>query len=227
VSSYRLAQTQRNQVYGWAEKLGLDVSVFRWLDEDGAEGSEIHRLVHPPTGAFLRMDYVTAFKAGYSLDYWPRTVDLEFSEDWGDLAAQIRAWLQAVKAENDAPDLWAIAQGERAWLTSTEDDKANTPFTPAEREQIGHHLRTIEEYAIRTYQLEEAQHAHVRKQLEYLTEAAERVGRFDWKNLAASTFVDIVLTLGLDMEKTQKLLALATQLLGPLVIGAVRWLSSM
>jgi hypothetical protein len=66
----------------------------------------------------------------------------------------------------------------------------------------------------------------VRQQLAYLTEAATRVGRFDWKNLAASTFIEIVLTLGLDPEKARRLLALATQLLGPLVVGVARLLSS-
>ena len=61
-------------------------------------------------------------------------------------------------------------------------------------------------------------------QLGYLTDAAARVGRFDWKNLATSTFIEIVLTLGLDVEKTQKLLALVTHLLGPLVMGVAGFL---
>ena len=144
--------------------------------------------------------------------------------DWDDLGPHILKWLRVVKEESDAPDLWALAQQERAWLTST-DVGANTPFTVEERRQITQHLSTIEKYAIKTYKLTGAHQAHVREQLRYLNDAAGRVGRFDWKNLAASTFLNIVLTLGLNPEKVQTLLALATQLLGPLVAagGSVAW----
>ncbi len=233
MADYRLSKTQRNEVYETAVRLGLDPASFRWETEEnlGGWGNVGHRVVHPGTGAFLRIIHADASgfdEAHFSFDYWPKTTDLEDvrEDDWRGLRATITVWMEAVKAEVDAPDLWQVAQEERAWLAGTQADfGGNAPFTNAEREQIAIHLRTIEEYTIKTYHLEAAHQAHVREQLHYLTEAANRVGRFDWKNLAASTFINIVLTLGLDIEKAQGLLALATKLLGPLVVGVTRLLS--
>jgi hypothetical protein len=122
-----------------------------------------------------------------------------------------------VKTESDPPDLWALAREERAWLTFDEGAfRDNTPFNASEQELIARHLGTLAEYAVKTYNLQAGEAAHVRAQLNDLVEAARRVGRFDWKNLAASTFLSVVVTLGLDFEKTRKLMALATELFGPL-----------
>lgn len=141
------------------------------------------------------------------------------------LLREIQRWLEAVKLEDDAPDLWQLARDERAWLSSSVGDfAANTPFTETERQQITAHLKTIEQYTIKTHQLNESAAANVRERLAYLSEAAGRVGRFDWKNLAASTFIQIVLTLGLDPGKAHQLLGLATQLLGSLVVGVTKML---
>lgn len=220
MADYRLSTPQRNELYTIAERLGLDPATFDWTEEVGARGDRIHRILHPPTGAFLKIDWFSLYGAGYLLDPWPQLEEMHNASNWGTLRPLIQRWLSAVKAETDAPNLWAIAKQSRAWLTS--DVHENAPFTPDERNQIARHLRTIEEYTVKTYQLSEAHQAHVREQLGYLTEAAERVGRFDWKNLAVSTFVNIVVTLGLDIEKIQKLLALVNQLLGPLVAGVAR-----
>jgi hypothetical protein len=230
MTDYRLPKTQRNEVFRMAEELDLIPVDFAWEEKKtsgNSWGDLIHRLEHRPTGAFLEIDHFDSYSgSGYHLRYWPQNLDeMDGARDWEGLRRRIRKWLRVVKSESDAPDLWAIAQQERAWLMSEPADRANQPFTPTQIELLARHLRTIEEYAIKTYQLEESHQAHVRQQLQYLTEAAARVGRLDWKNLATSTFINIVLTLGLDPEKTQKLLALATQLLGPIVLGAARLLS--
>jgi hypothetical protein len=134
-------------------------------------------------------------------------------------------WLKLVKVEQDTPDLWELARQQRAWLISDEKSfGANTPFSPPERDQIRLHLRTIAEHAVKTYQLTEAAQVEVRERLNYLEAAADRVGRLDWKNLAASTFIGIVLNLSLSVEQGGKLLTFANQLLGPLVAGAARLL---
>ena len=130
---------------------------------------------------------------------------------------QFSKWLHAVKAEIETPDVWAIARAERDWLTSTEAAfSGNTPFNAIEKEQIAHHLRAIEKYAIKTYKLQAEEAEFVRGRLRYLTEAVDRVGRFDWKGLAASTFMTIVITLGLDKHSGEALLTMATELLGSL-----------
>ena len=145
--------------------------------------------------------------------------------NWPQMFAVFCAWLDEVKRQSDAPDLWALARQERRLLTSTADDiDQNAPFTRTERELLARHLATIQEYTKKSFNLQAEHAAHVEAQLKYLAEAAERVGRFDYKNLVVSTLLNIVVTLGLDLDKAQKLYGLATQLLGPIVMGFDRFL---
>jgi hypothetical protein len=50
------------------------------------------------------------------------------------------------------------------------------------------------------------QFAEVKAQLDYLTEATVRLGRFDWRGLAASTFIGITLQLGLTPDRAARTL---------------------
>jgi hypothetical protein len=189
----------------------------------GDEGCLVHQFRHPETGAFFRFDWYVRYRTGLVCEWWPLVAGREHQaspESWDEAKEIANVWLRLVAAEAEAQDLWAIAAQQRAWLTSTpEAFESNSPFSDSEQTAIAHHLKTIEEYTIRTYHLQEQQATFVRTQLLYLTEAAVRVGRFDWKNLAASTLLNIVMTLGLDVEKGRQLLAFAAPLLGPLLTG--------
>jgi hypothetical protein len=52
----------------------------------------------------------------------------------------------------------------------------NTPFTPDERDEITEQLHELKEYVTATYSLVEAQSID----LDYLVDAADRLGRKDW-----------------------------------------------
>ena len=135
-------------------------------------------------------------------------------------------WLNAVAQEVDAVDLWEAARQERAWITETPSRLENTPFTAGERELISRHLKTIEQFTVKTFELTAAQHTEVKEQLDYLADATERLGRFDWRGLAGSTLLGIALQLGLTPERAAALMNLAMQLLGPFVTGVSRLLGN-
>jgi hypothetical protein len=225
----RLSRVQLKEAYALAEGLGLDTGAFRVAEVQGSEGCLVHEFKHSETRSFFRFDWAVRYRTGFYFEWWPShdgKNPAESADSWPEAKAIFARWLVVVNEEIATPDVWMIAGHQRQWLTSTESAfSGNTPFTKLERETIAHHLHTIEEFAIKTYELQAAEAAHVRERLGYLTEAASRVGRFDWKNLAASTFMEVVLTLGLDVDKAHKLLDLATQLLGPLVVGVARLLS--
>lgn len=231
MANFLFTKPQRNEIYTKAVELGLDPNPFHWSSYNDSWGSVLPRLDHQPTKSFVRFEYHPAYEgARISIDSWPQIARGEFAqfEDWKTITIWLARWLKAVKLEVETPDLWKAANDQRAWLTSDPGEARNaTPFTNQEREIIARHLKTIEDYAVKTYELNEAHQAHVHEQLKYLTDATARVNRFDWKNLAASTFIDIVVTLSLDPDKTEKLLILATQLLGPLVLGATKLLERL
>jgi hypothetical protein len=222
---YRFSRTQQNDIVKYCRHIGLDPATLDM--EDAQEGKvAFHKLSHRGTGAYLLVRYFPIL--GHCFVSWPQLENLPRpSSNWTTTLPAVLKWLDTVKAESDAPDLWALAHQGRALLASTSEEmQSNTPFTETERELIGLHLKTIEEYTIRTYALQAEQAEHVRSNLKYLVEAADRVGRFDWKNLAAATVVNIVVTLGLDIEKTQQLVAFVTELLGPIVLGVSRFLQA-
>jgi hypothetical protein len=228
VASFLLTTPQRNEIFEVAVALGLDPTEFKWSQVADAHDNVVPRIAHPGTGAYFNLGWIPSRSGGSVLiDAWPQVGGREaFSfRNWELLSTHLRAWLAAVKQERETPDFWKTAREQRAWLTSTPADfHKNTLFTPIEREQLALHLKTIADYTIKTYELNAAHQANVEERLKYLSDATARVGRFDWKNLATSTFIEIVVTLGLDPDKTQKLLGLATQLLGPFVIGAAKLL---
>jgi hypothetical protein len=102
-------------------------------------------------------------------------------ESWIDIRANLRARLIVVKAESDSPDLWEIARTNARGL-----NRATLHLSEPSR-----NTRSIAGIASQ----------YVRAKMAYLTEAAGRVGRFDWKNLAASTFTQIVLELALTQRR--------------------------
>lgn len=140
----------------------------------------MHRIEHQATGAYIEIDY----SQGYFFRYWPKPIaGVANAQSWPGVRASLE------KAESDAPDLWEVAKQERAWLTADGAALDNQPLTANQLEQIALHLRTIEEFAIKTFELQERESAFVRTQLRYLAEAAGRVGRIDFKNLTVSTFI--------------------------------------
>ena len=225
---YRLSKTERNQLALAATEIGLDPASFEWKEESSKVVGLIHVLTHPSTRSFMRVGYsLGQYDHGYELDYWPRRGELDApGDEFQTLFPEIRTWLEWVKEESDAPDLWAIARESRAWLGSSGAEGGNDSFTQNQVDQIVQHLQTIEAFTVKNYHLNAAHQAFVHGRMEYLAEAAARVGRLDWKNIFASTLLNIIVTIGLDPVKAQGLYGLATQLLGPLVAGAARLLGS-
>jgi hypothetical protein len=71
---------------------------------------------------------------------------------------QVGFWLGRLKLDVDTPDLWAEVQRERALLAAVSDEAIeNTPFTPAEHEEIAEQLQELKNYQTRALSLSEEQ----------------------------------------------------------------------
>lgn len=228
MSDHRLSKIQKNQVAELARGKGLALADFRWVDAIDSDQTSFSSLHHTPTAARVQFGSGGGMtENAFWLNWWPnftgkRTYD--WFQSWPDVLRFTDAWLAAVAQEVEAVDLWEVAREERAWLTESPSGSSNTQFTNVERELIAQHLKTIESYVAKNSQLISEQHIEVKEQLEYLAEATNRLGRFDWRGLAAATFIGIVLQLGLTPEHARELMQLATQLLGPLLAGTARLL---
>jgi hypothetical protein len=228
----RLTKLQRNEVFKVVEHLKFEPVSFKWESVKTLENwldNVVSRRLYQPTGHFFLFDYSEGQHGqALSLQWWPDHEGGRAKQrvpSWLEARGVVNKWLKALRSEVDAPDLWATAEAERVLLLTNPDD--NSQFSPSERELVTQHLRTIEQYVVKTHELTETQHAEVRSRLAYLDAATERLGRFDWKGLAASTFISIVLQLGLTPDKAAGLMNLAGQLLGPLLSSAMKLLGGV
>ena len=180
----RLSKVQLKETYDVAAEMGLDASAFQVSEALCEHIYLVTEFQHSETRAFLRFGWTGGqYRNGFILEWWPShdgKNPTAVVDTWREALEHFARWLVLVKNEIATPDVWTIAREQRKWLTSTEAAfTGNTPFTSLEMETIAHHLRTIEEFTVKTYQLHASQAADVHQQLGYLTEAAHRVGRFD------------------------------------------------
>jgi hypothetical protein len=100
----------------------------------------------------------------------------------------------------------------------------NSPFTPQEQKGIAERVAAIKADAQSRYRLTDQQMLVLEAKLDYVVEASKRMGRLDWRNLAAGVVLDMVREAALPTETTTKvfnqLLTAVSHMLGhPLQLG--------
>jgi hypothetical protein len=180
----------------------LGVGVEAVLVARGVDGEE-STLRHRPSGAYFVFgghagDYVTRYQAGDS------PVEERTGLSQYRLMEQVGFWLAEIKRDIETPDLWAQLQGEAELLGAASDETVeNTPFTPAEQEEIAGQLRELREYVRRTYSLSKSQTRFLEERLDYLPEASNRVGRKDWLLMAAGVMLTYFLEAALRRRRRE------------------------
>jgi hypothetical protein len=162
----KLSKPQRNEIFRAVEKRGLSPHEFGW------DGESTFR--HRASGAYLEIGggpgaYTTRRQAG-DLPVEERTELSRYR-----LIKQVELWLGDLVADIETPDLWAQLEDEAAFLGGVSSDETfeNTPFTPAEQEEIKGQLRELS------------------------NQVRSRVGRKDWFLLGVALMLGYVLTAAL------------------------------
>jgi hypothetical protein len=126
---------------------------------------------------------------------------------WQSLIQRICRWLGDVKRDLETPDLWAELQREAELLGANFNDiTENTPFTPDEQKEIAGRLRGWAADARRTHSLSEAQTRVLNAKLDYLVNAAGRLGRIDWRNAFVGVILGYVLAAALPPDSARDML---------------------
>jgi hypothetical protein len=207
-----LAKWQRNQVFEAIQAAGLAPEGFGWVG--GADESYIRHLSSEAYFVFGGVPgrYVARYVAGDD--------PLEEREalSWQAQMRHFERWLAAVKRDIEMPDLWAELRRETELLGAAADEAIeNTPFTPDEREEIAERLQEMRDYARRTYSLSEAQMLVLDAKLDYLVDAAGRLGRTDWRGVFVGTMLTFVLTAALPPESARHILLTLLRSIGHLL----------
>jgi hypothetical protein len=194
-----LKKVQKNQVFEAIEAVGLHPNDFD-LEEDGDKV----RIKHKWSASHFTINSEGAYYgARYVVGDGPEWPVSAYS--WGTISPRISAWLKDVKRDLETPDLWAELQRDgRLLLDATSNDvTGNSPFTPDEQNDIAARLQALAEHARRIYSLSAAQMRILDAKLDYLVNAARRLGRKDWLNVCAGVILSYILGASLPPEATR------------------------
>ena len=195
-----LSKVQANEVFKAVEAAGLSPDEFVW-DADGNDT----RLRHRSSGAHFvfggaASKFVVRHAAGDEQEW-------ELAKyTWPAVMTSVEVWLREVKRHADTPDLWAELRGHTELLEGVWDDTfENTPITPDEQGKIARQLREFREYVHDTHDLSEQQSADLSEKVDYLVEAASRVGRRDWLMMCVGAIVAYLLVAALPPDASRQI----------------------
>jgi hypothetical protein len=209
-----LRKDQRNDVFQAIEGRGLSPEEFEW----GA-GADESTLRHLPTRAYFSSGGVAG---NYSSRYLAGDGPVEERRGMSEyrLMDQVGFWLGRLKLDIDTPDLWAQLQRERELLAAvSNEDIENTPFTPAEREEIAEQRLELKQQLTREHSLSKKQARLLEERLDYLVDAAGRVGRKDWFLMAGTVVFSYVLAAELPLDSVRHILGTLLASIGHILWG--------
>lgn len=205
----------KNALFLAAQEQGIDTSKFEII-ESSAGTSEILTLKWGGSSLEFRVTHLTQYEDSFTCVYQRFIVykRIEFPqqgfEKFDLILKRFRNWLQTdVKdciEEETAHDLWAQARGQKALLEANPLEKGeNSSFTEEEKAQIRFSLQDFKKLVEAEFQPDDEQKRMIEERLNYLTEAVDRLNRYDWKGVAVSTVIGIATTLTLDTQQGQVL----------------------
>jgi hypothetical protein len=213
MGSVSLLPSQRNDVLLAIQAAGLDPADFEWRTHTKVTGAGRTRANETiPVLWFQKSKYFFAFEyptggSGHAARFSPgeeHLTDHRGATTWINQLRLVDHWLEYLKREVTAPDLWgAVAEGSTLLQGATGSASENTPFTSSERERIAASLRELKDYAIATYQLTTDQTASLEGRIQYLIEASGRLSRKDWINAAVGALMGFVMTAALQGDQAR------------------------
>jgi hypothetical protein len=195
-----LEKWRRNNIFEAVQATGLDPGEF----DLGDDGFEV-RIKHEATASCFTFrrndhgDYVWRYVAGDNPP-WELT---DYS--WQTLIGHISRWLEDVKRDIGTLDLWADRKRQVDLLGVNFDVIENTPFTPDEQRDIATRLWVFAETMGRTHSLSGEQMRILNEKINYLVNAADRLGRKDWYNAFIGVAIGYTFAAALPPESTRSI----------------------
>jgi hypothetical protein len=208
----RLQKWQKNQIFEAIQAVGLDPREFH-LENDDAEVSIKHKW---SASHFTIVGDLGHYGGRYVVGdapAWPFEANT-----WQYFVTRMTHWLEEVKRDLAMPDLWADLQRDSQLLfgAGADDGAENRPFTQAEQKEIAAQLQALAEHARRTYSLSPPQIRALEAKVDYLVNAARRLGRIDWRNVCAGASLGYILSTSLPPEAARGMLSALIRAIGHL-----------
>jgi hypothetical protein len=216
MQDYTLLRTQQNRFLPLVQKVGLNPTEFDWTTEKrpivGGGTYLVSKLVHSPSQYWILFDIErTRFSPGAR----GRAEDEGVYSGYpgGELNRRLESadhWLEYLKREVTAPDLWGALRQEReiAELAAA-PNLDERPFDDQEHAHIRRQLNELKLFVLAATQLQIEQRQFVEDRFKYFEESAQRLGRKDWLNLFLGGLLSIIIVLSLPSNTAGELFRMA------------------
>jgi hypothetical protein len=202
-----ILKTQANEIFDAIRNKGLDPIEFEWQECDSivTRNIKVSRLAHRPSGFYFIFDFS---KSSHYAEFSPGVdsiVKREYPGSWMYQKEYVIKWLDSLKKEIEAPDLWNIILQEKQLTKAAIDSTVNSCFTEEEKSHIAEAMNNIQNYLLTTQNFEDKYVKFIEDRLNYLKEAADRQGRQDWLHTVIGVLFTIVMGTGLSSERAREL----------------------
>jgi hypothetical protein len=124
----------------------------------------------------------------------------------------IKETVEVYLNEENTPDLWLQIETYRSFVDERSgDDRDTSDFTEDEKEDVRRSVEDFKRLVAENFSPSKEQQEYINKELDYLSNAVDRLNRFDWRGLAISTLTGIAINLSVDSEKGRLLFKLFQQ----------------
>jgi hypothetical protein len=211
-----LLKKQRNELFTIIQSVDLAPTIFEIISGDNFYDLELY-------DEELGEDYFFRIKekssGRYDIDMRPGVSSHKFSattENWSSATYFFEKWVNVLKPELDAPDLWAEA-AKTAQLFAPTSTPTDDKFTRIELAEVQGQLRLLQQ-SFATAALPEA----ARQKLIELTQTAavkaEGLTKKDWQNWIIGGFISAIASCALNPTQAAEVLKLVKAAFGGLFL---------
>lgn len=136
-----------------------------------------------------------------------------YPDEWTDVVACFGDCLGNPKIELSQPDPWAVLKQSSMLADQVPLDLAGIAFDEEELQRLHHYLKSVRDYLFAEVQPTETQTQAIDERLAYLGQTALRQSKQDWAHIATGTIFTIAMSLSLDRDRAEKLLAMTPDFL--------------
>ncbi|GAB3241658.1 hypothetical protein GCM10027346_37340 [Hymenobacter seoulensis] len=210
-----LTKTQRNQLVELIQKMDIPIN---HLQEDRGASAYIIKVLGDISHFTVTINR-NSINGEFSVDTIPYVASAgwaDLGQTWQDVLKCFSIWAQQIRADIDAPDLWAEAT-KTAQLFGNVSEAANDKFTRGELAQVQGQLRQMKQ----NFATADLPEAAKQKLIDLTAEAAvkaEGLTKKDWQNWIIGGFVSAITGLMLNPTQAQEVLKLVKAAFGGLFL---------
>jgi len=134
---------------------------------------------------------------------------LVYFKNW---TTELKRYLDAVQTHVNTPDLWVTLQSRDVVIENFNSPDDNRPFTIEEQKYVSKQLTELKAFIVSTMQPSPGNLLEVSSRIQYLEEAATRMGRKDWNGILIATLFGFIIAGIFAPDRAHELFAIAGEL---------------